>query len=69
MFIYLYIYILNCPKNCLKIRVYNHAIARAYIVSVIGLLCVRYMITIKITKIACIKLSEMESYHGENSMM
>ena len=61
--LYIYIYALNCPKNCLKIRVYIHAIARAYIVSVIGSLCVRYMITIKITKIACIELSEMESYH------
>ena len=61
--LYIYIYVLNCPKNCLKIRVYIHAIARAYIVSVIGSLCVRHTITIKITKIACIELSEMESYH------
>ena len=41
--LYIYIYVLNCPKHCLKIRIYIHAIARAYIVSVIG-----YMITIKI---------------------
>ena len=32
--LYIYIYLLNYPKNCLKKRVCIHAIARAYIVSV-----------------------------------